>query len=138
MTQIQSIKEEIDSVNIEIQQEERALRPQPRCGAQVWQPHFARDTCDYDLNALRSPSTATSFRHLAAALAALEEYQKSGKAMLREEVRCPASLPNSSLLQAPFQTCARPISAPCAPHSSPVRAPFEPECAPHSSLVRPI
>eukprot|EP00850_Spirogloea_muscicola_P017605 SM000153S01594 [mRNA] locus=s153:141110:144817:+ [translate_table: standard] len=67
MTRIQSIKEEVDRVNLEIQQAER----------------------DYDLNRaaeLKYGSLITLQKQLDAAEAALDEYQNSGKSMLREEV----------------------------------------------------
>lgn len=67
MTRIQSIKEEVDRVNVEIQQAER----------------------DYDLNRaaeLKYGSLISLERQLGAALASLEEYQQSGNSMLREEV----------------------------------------------------
>lgn len=67
MTRIQSIKEEVDRVNIEIQQAER----------------------DYDLNRaaeLKYGSLMALQRQLEAAEKALAEYQSSGKPMLREEV----------------------------------------------------
>ncbi|KAG0584392.1 hypothetical protein M758_3G206900 [Ceratodon purpureus] len=67
MTRIQSIKEEIDRVNLEIQQAER----------------------DYDLNRaaeLKYGSLLTLQRQLEGAEKALDEYQNSGNSMLREEV----------------------------------------------------
>jgi ATP-dependent Clp protease ATP-binding subunit ClpB len=67
MTRIQSIKEEVDRVNLEIQQAER----------------------DYDLNRaaeLKYGSLMTLQRQLEAAEKALDEYQNSGNSMLREEV----------------------------------------------------
>lgn len=67
MTRIQSIKEEVDRVNIEIQQAER----------------------DYDLNRaaeLKYGSLMSLQRQLEAAEKALDEYQNTGKPMLREEV----------------------------------------------------
>ncbi|GKV08803.1 hypothetical protein SLEP1_g20381 [Rubroshorea leprosula] len=67
MTRIQSIKEEIDRVNLEIQQAER----------------------EYDLNRaaeLKYGSLNTLQRQLASAEKELDEYMKSGKSMLREEV----------------------------------------------------
>ncbi|KAH9537374.1 hypothetical protein CY35_16G049700 [Sphagnum magellanicum] len=67
MTRIQSIKEEVDRVNLEIQQAER----------------------DYDLNRaaeLKYGSLMTLQRQLEAAEKALDEYQNTGKSMLREEV----------------------------------------------------
>eukprot|EP00271_Cylindrocystis_brebissonii_P010349 TRINITY_DN2651_c0_g1_i1.p1 TRINITY_DN2651_c0_g1~~TRINITY_DN2651_c0_g1_i1.p1 ORF type:complete len:1031 (-),score=214.44 TRINITY_DN2651_c0_g1_i1:1000-4092(-) len=67
MTRIQSIKEEVDRVNVEIQQAER----------------------DYDLNRaaeLKYGSLITLERQLEAALGDLEDYQRTGKSMLREEV----------------------------------------------------
>ena len=67
MTRIQSIKEEVDRVNLEIQQAER----------------------DYDLNRaaeLKYGSLMTLQRQLDAAEKALDEYQNSGNSMLREEV----------------------------------------------------
>lgn len=67
MTRIQSIKEEVDRVNVEIQQAER----------------------DYDLNRaaeLKYGSLISLERQLGVALASLEEYQQSGNSMLREEV----------------------------------------------------
>lgn len=67
MTRIQSIKEEVDRVNLEIQQAER----------------------DYDLNRaaeLKYGSLISLERQLEHALKALEEYQQTGKSMLREEV----------------------------------------------------
>ncbi|XP_024382965.1 chaperone protein ClpB3, chloroplastic [Physcomitrium patens] len=67
MTRIQSIKEEVDRVNLEIQQAER----------------------DYDLNRaaeLKYGSLTTLQRQLEAAEKALDEYQNSGNSMLREEV----------------------------------------------------
>lgn len=67
MTRIQSIKEEVDRVNIEIQQAER----------------------DYDLNRaaeLKYGSLMTLQRQLEVAEKALDEYQNTGKPMLREEV----------------------------------------------------
>ncbi|GMI99268.1 casein lytic proteinase B3, CASEIN LYTIC PROTEINASE B-P, ALBINO AND PALE GREEN 6 [Hibiscus trionum] len=67
MTNIQSIKEEIDRVNVEIQQAER----------------------EYDLNRaaeLKYGSLNTLQRQLADAEKELDEYMKSGKSMLREEV----------------------------------------------------
>ncbi|PKU74915.1 Chaperone protein ClpB3, chloroplastic [Dendrobium catenatum] len=68
MTRIQSIKEEIDRVNIEIQQAER----------------------EYDLNRaaeLKYGSLNSLQRQLQEAEKELNEYQSSGKSMLREEVR---------------------------------------------------
>ncbi|KAF4397602.1 hypothetical protein G4B88_027342 [Cannabis sativa] len=67
MTGLQSIKEEIDRVNLEIQQAER----------------------EYDLNRaaeLKYGSLNSLQRQLAAAEKELDEYMKSGKSMLREEV----------------------------------------------------
>ncbi|GFZ19265.1 casein lytic proteinase B3 [Actinidia rufa] len=67
MTRIQSIKEEIDRVNLEIQQAER----------------------EYDLNRaaeLKYGSLNSLQRQLATAEKELDEYLKSGKSMLREEV----------------------------------------------------
>ncbi|KAL2634924.1 hypothetical protein R1flu_006403 [Riccia fluitans] len=67
MTRIQSIKEEVDRVNVEIQQAER----------------------DYDLSRaaeLKYGSLITLQRQLEDAEKALTEYQNSGKSMLREEV----------------------------------------------------
>ncbi|KAK1268479.1 hypothetical protein QJS04_geneDACA006908 [Acorus gramineus] len=67
MTHIQSIKEEIDRVNLEIQQAER----------------------DYDLNRaaeLKYGSLMSLQRQLESAEKELDEYQSSGKSMLREEV----------------------------------------------------
>eukprot|EP00249_Psilotum_nudum_P024553 c29216_g1_i1 orf=278-3310(+) len=67
MTHIQSIKEEVDRVNLEIQQAER----------------------DYDLNRaaeLKYGSLMSLQRQLDAAEKALDEYQSTGKSMLREEV----------------------------------------------------
>jgi ATP-dependent Clp protease ATP-binding subunit ClpB len=67
MTRIQSIKEEVDRVNLEIQQAER----------------------DYDLNRaaeLKYGSLMTLQRQLDGAEKALDEYQNSGNSMLREEV----------------------------------------------------
>ncbi|KAL5725910.1 Chaperone protein ClpB3 [Ranunculus cassubicifolius] len=67
MTRIQSIKEEVDRVNLEIQQAER----------------------EYDLNRaaeLKYGSLNTLHRQLLAAEKELDEYLKSGKSMLREEV----------------------------------------------------
>lgn len=67
MTRIQSIKEEIDRVNLEIQQAER----------------------EYDLNRaaeLKYGSLNTLQRQLLEAEKELDEYQRSGKSMLREEV----------------------------------------------------
>lgn len=67
MTRIQGIKEEIDRVTIEVQQAER----------------------EYDLNRaaeLKYGNLITLEKQLADALKALEEYQRSGKSMLREEV----------------------------------------------------
>lgn len=67
MTRIQSIKEEIDRVNIEIQQAER----------------------EYDLNRaaeLKYGSLNSLQRQLESAEIELDEYMKSGKSMLREEV----------------------------------------------------
>ncbi|KAK9039441.1 hypothetical protein V6N11_014641 [Hibiscus sabdariffa] len=67
MTNIQSIKEEIDRVNLEIQQAER----------------------EYDLNRaaeLKYGSLNSLQRQLADAEKELDEYMKSGKSMLREEV----------------------------------------------------
>eukprot|EP00246_Nothoceros_aenigmaticus_P003893 TRINITY_DN1511_c0_g1_i1.p1 TRINITY_DN1511_c0_g1~~TRINITY_DN1511_c0_g1_i1.p1 ORF type:complete len:1026 (+),score=248.95 TRINITY_DN1511_c0_g1_i1:450-3527(+) len=67
MTRIQSIKEEVDRVNIEIQQAER----------------------DYDLNRaaeLKYGSLMSLQRQLEAAEKALDDYQNTGKSMLREEV----------------------------------------------------
>ncbi|XP_010936351.3 chaperone protein ClpB3, chloroplastic isoform X1 [Elaeis guineensis] len=67
MTRIQSIKEEIDRVNLEIQQAER----------------------EYDLNRaaeLKYGSLNTLQRQLEIAEKELDEYQRSGKSMLREEV----------------------------------------------------
>ncbi|XP_074301643.1 chaperone protein ClpB3, chloroplastic-like [Silene latifolia] len=67
MTRIQSIKEEIDRVNIEIQQAER----------------------EYDLNRaaeLKYGSLNSLQRQLEGAEKELDEYVKSGKSMLREEV----------------------------------------------------
>ncbi|XP_022739632.1 chaperone protein ClpB3, chloroplastic-like [Durio zibethinus] len=67
MTRIQSIKEEIDRVNVEIQQAER----------------------EYDLNraAELKYGSLNSLQHqLADAEKELDEYMKSGKSMLREEV----------------------------------------------------
>uniref|UniRef100_A0A0C9RHL9 TSA: Wollemia nobilis Ref_Wollemi_Transcript_21734_3306 transcribed RNA sequence n=1 Tax=Wollemia nobilis TaxID=56998 RepID=A0A0C9RHL9_9CONI len=67
MTHIQSIKEEIDRVNLEIQQAER----------------------DYDLNRaaeLKYGSLMSLQRQLEAAEKELDEYQSTGKSMLREEV----------------------------------------------------
>ncbi|GMP30701.1 hypothetical protein CsSME_00005244 [Camellia sinensis var. sinensis] len=67
MTRIQSIKEEIDRVNLEIQQAER----------------------EYDLNRaaeLKYGSLNSLQRQLKAAEKELDEYIKSGKSMLREEV----------------------------------------------------
>ncbi|KAJ8439045.1 hypothetical protein Cgig2_014465 [Carnegiea gigantea] len=67
MTRIQSIKEEIDRVNIEIQQAER----------------------EYDLNRaaeLKYGSLNSLQRQLQSAEKELDEYIKSGKSMLREEV----------------------------------------------------
>ncbi|XP_057863628.1 chaperone protein ClpB2, chloroplastic isoform X2 [Cryptomeria japonica] len=67
MTHIQSIKEEIDRVNLEIQQAER----------------------DYDLNRaaeLKYGSLMSLQKQLEAAEKELDEYQSSGKSMLREEV----------------------------------------------------
>ncbi|KAF3789887.1 Chaperone protein [Nymphaea thermarum] len=67
MTRIQSIKEEIDRVNLEIQQAER----------------------DYDLNRaaeLKYGSLMSLQRQLESAEKELVEYQRSGKSMLREEV----------------------------------------------------
>ncbi|KAK7843760.1 chaperone protein clpb3 [Quercus suber] len=67
MTRIQSIKEEIDRVNLEIQQAER----------------------EYDLNRaaeLKYGSLNSLQRQLGSAEKELDEYIKSGKSMLREEV----------------------------------------------------
>eukprot|EP00252_Welwitschia_mirabilis_P025963 TRINITY_DN830_c0_g1_i1.p1 TRINITY_DN830_c0_g1~~TRINITY_DN830_c0_g1_i1.p1 ORF type:complete len:989 (-),score=223.04 TRINITY_DN830_c0_g1_i1:502-3468(-) len=67
MTRIQSIKEEIDRVNVEIQQAER----------------------DYDLNRaaeLKYGSLMSLQRQLESAEKELDEYQNSGNSMLREEV----------------------------------------------------
>ncbi|MBA0600962.1 hypothetical protein Gorai_004156 [Gossypium raimondii] len=67
MTRIQSIKEEIDRVNVEIQQAER----------------------EYDLNRaaeLKYGSLNSLQRQLADAENELDEYMKCGKSMLREEV----------------------------------------------------
>ncbi|KAK6152610.1 LOW QUALITY PROTEIN: hypothetical protein DH2020_012249 [Rehmannia glutinosa] len=67
MTRIQSIKEEIDRVNLEIQQAER----------------------EYDLNRaaeLKYGSLGSLQRQLQTAEKELDEYMKSGKSMLREEV----------------------------------------------------
>ncbi|KAJ6960112.1 chaperone protein ClpB3, chloroplastic [Populus alba] len=67
MTRIQSIKEEIDRVNLEIQQAER----------------------EYDLNRaaeLKYGSLNSLQRQLGSAEKELDEYMKSGKSMLREEV----------------------------------------------------
>ncbi|CAM6114861.1 unnamed protein product [Calypogeia fissa] len=67
MTRIQSIKEEVDRVNVEIQQAER----------------------DYDLNRaaeLKYGSLITLQQQLDKAEKALDEYQNTGKSMLREEV----------------------------------------------------
>ncbi|KAG9439323.1 hypothetical protein H6P81_019488 [Aristolochia fimbriata] len=67
MTRIQSIKEEIDRVNVEIQQAER----------------------DYDLNRaaeLKYGNLMSLQRQLEVAEKELVEYQRSGKSMLREEV----------------------------------------------------
>ncbi|XP_059451332.1 chaperone protein ClpB3, chloroplastic-like, partial [Corylus avellana] len=67
MTRIQSIKEEIDRVNLEIQQAER----------------------EYDLNRaaeLKYGSLNSLQRQLGSAEKELVEYMKSGKSMLREEV----------------------------------------------------
>ncbi|XP_054802690.1 chaperone protein ClpB3, chloroplastic [Prosopis cineraria] len=67
MTRIQSIKEEIDRVNLEIQQAER----------------------EYDLNRaaeLKYGSLNSLQRQLESAEKELDEYMKSGKSMLREEV----------------------------------------------------
>ncbi|KAG0487234.1 hypothetical protein HPP92_009329 [Vanilla planifolia] len=67
MTRIQSVKEEIDRVNIEIQQAER----------------------EYDLNRaaeLKYGSLNSLQRQLQEAEKELNEYQSSGKSMLREEV----------------------------------------------------
>ncbi|CAK7323015.1 unnamed protein product [Dovyalis caffra] len=67
MTRIQSIKEEIDRVNVEIQQAER----------------------EYDLNRaaeLKYGSLNSLQRQLESAEKELDEYMKSGKSMLREEV----------------------------------------------------
>ncbi|KAK4271942.1 hypothetical protein QN277_020559 [Acacia crassicarpa] len=67
MTRIQSIKEEIDRVNLEIQQAER----------------------EYDLNRaaeLKYGSLNSLQRQLENAEKELDEYMKSGKSMLREEV----------------------------------------------------
>ncbi|GJN12756.1 hypothetical protein PR202_ga31063 [Eleusine coracana subsp. coracana] len=67
MTKIQSIKEEIDRVNVEIQQAER----------------------EYDLNRaaeLKYGSLNALQRQLQATEKELDEYQSSGKSMLREEV----------------------------------------------------
>ncbi|XP_008230845.1 PREDICTED: chaperone protein ClpB3, chloroplastic isoform X1 [Prunus mume] len=67
MTRIQSIKEEIDRVNLEIQQAER----------------------EYDLNRaaeLKYGSLNSLQRQLGGAEKELDEYLKSGKSMLREEV----------------------------------------------------
>ncbi|RAL40854.1 hypothetical protein DM860_008552 [Cuscuta australis] len=67
MTHLQSIKEEIDRVNLEIQQAER----------------------EYDLNRaaeLKYGSLNSLQRQLDAAEKELDEYLKSGKSMLREEV----------------------------------------------------
>ncbi|CAN4079433.1 unnamed protein product [Withania somnifera] len=67
MTRIQSVKEEIDRVNLEIQQAER----------------------EYDLNRaaeLKYGSLNSLQRQLEAAEKELDDYMKSGKSMLREEV----------------------------------------------------
>ncbi|KAL8546031.1 hypothetical protein ACS0TY_005949 [Phlomoides rotata] len=67
MTRLQSIKEEIDRVNVEIQQAER----------------------EYDLNRaaeLKYGSLNSLQRQLETAEKELDEYMKSGKSMLREEV----------------------------------------------------
>ncbi|GBG74705.1 hypothetical protein CBR_g19110 [Chara braunii] len=67
MTRMQSIKEEIDRVNVEIQQAER----------------------DYDLNRaaeLKYGSLISLQKQLEEAQKALSEYQQTGKSMLREEV----------------------------------------------------
>ncbi|XP_009365844.2 LOW QUALITY PROTEIN: chaperone protein ClpB3, chloroplastic [Pyrus x bretschneideri] len=67
MTRIQSIKEEIDRVNLEIQQAER----------------------EYDLNRaaeLKYGSLNSLQRQLGGAEKELDEYMRSGKSMLREEV----------------------------------------------------
>ncbi|XP_015064495.1 chaperone protein ClpB3, chloroplastic [Solanum pennellii] len=67
MTRLQSIKEEIDRVNLEIQQAER----------------------EYDLNRaaeLKYGSLNTLQRQLEASEKELSDYMKSGKSMLREEV----------------------------------------------------
>ncbi|CAI0388266.1 unnamed protein product [Linum tenue] len=67
MTRMQSIKEEIDRVNLEIQQAER----------------------EYDLNRaaeLKYGSLNSLQRQLETAEVELDEYMKSGKSMLREEV----------------------------------------------------
>ncbi|CAI5475909.1 unnamed protein product [Closterium sp. Yama58-4] len=67
MSRIQSIKEEVDRVNVEIGQAER----------------------DYDLNRaaeLKYGNLISLEKQLSDAVAALNEYQQSGKSMLREEV----------------------------------------------------
>ncbi|XP_050384433.1 chaperone protein ClpB3, chloroplastic isoform X2 [Argentina anserina] len=67
MTRIQSIKEEVDRVNLEIQQAER----------------------EYDLNRaaeLKYGSLNSLHRQLLGAEKELDEYMRSGKSMLREEV----------------------------------------------------
>ena len=67
MTRIQSIKEEVERVNVEIQQAER----------------------DYDLNRaaeLKYGTLISLEKQLSEALQSLAEYQRSGKSMLREEV----------------------------------------------------
>ncbi|EXB38073.1 Chaperone protein [Morus notabilis] len=68
MTRLQSIKEEIDRLNLEIQQAER----------------------EYDLNRaaeLKYGSLNSLQRQLAVAEKELDEYMKSGKSMLREELK---------------------------------------------------
>jgi len=126
MTQIQSIKEEIDSVDIEIQQEERDYdlnrAAELKYGNLIsLEKHLATTTS----TALRSSSMATSFRSRSTwRLHWLRSRSTRNrcKAMLREEVRCPASLTKQLLTRrAPFQTL-------CAPNFSSVRAPFQP-CA---------
>ncbi|KAJ6738917.1 ATP-DEPENDENT CLP PROTEASE [Salix koriyanagi] len=68
MTRIQSIKEEIDRVNLEIQHAERE-----------YDLYWAAELKYGSLNSLQ--------RHLKSAEKELDEYIKSGKSMLREEVK---------------------------------------------------
>jgi len=128
MMQIQSIKEEIDRVNIEIQQEERNYdlnrAAELKYGNLIsLEKHLATTTS----TALRSSSMATSFRSRSTwRLHWLRSRSTRNRAKPCSGKRCVAPpvyqtapysqgpipdlcAPNFSSVRAPFQPCARPI-----------------------------